>query len=133
MFGGITVFQFFVDDATRRVKVYPMKRKTEEEFLSTLKQYITEVGQPMAVLRSDGAAEFQTLECRRFYFMGYTFTLLVASSTKNWKTVVPPNICKALPSSPLMMPVVSVNTLTFGAAARVLESLGTADFLILAC
>ena len=67
MFGGTTVFQFFVDDATRRVKVYPMQRKTEDEFLRTLKQYITEVGQPMVILRSDGAAEFQSDECKRFY------------------------------------------------------------------
>ena len=67
MFGNTTVFQFFVDDATRRVKAYPMKRKTEEEFLRALKKYITEVGQPMVILRSDGAPEFQSDECQRFY------------------------------------------------------------------
>ena len=67
MFGDTTVFQVFVDDATRRIRVYPMKRKTDEEFLSALKRYVTEVGQPMVMLRSDGAAEFASKECQKFY------------------------------------------------------------------
>ena len=67
MFGDTTVFQFFVDDATRRTKVYPMKRKTDDEYLSALKRYITEVGQPVVILRSDGAAEFASSECQKFY------------------------------------------------------------------
>jgi hypothetical protein len=50
MFGDTTVFQFFVDDATRRTKVYPMKRKTDDEYLSALKRYITEVGQPVGIV-----------------------------------------------------------------------------------
>src|SRR5690606_32274665 len=60
MFGNTTVFQFFIDDATRRVKVYSMERKTDEEYLRTLKRYISEVGQSMVILRSDGAAEFES-------------------------------------------------------------------------
>jgi transposase InsO family protein len=67
MFGGTTVFQFYVDDAARRIIGYDMKGKTEQEYLSTLKQYITSVGQPMAILRSDGAPEFETPQCRAFY------------------------------------------------------------------
>jgi len=67
MFGGTTVFQIFVDDATRRIKVYPMKSKSEEEFLRALKCYITEIGQSMTLLRSDGAKEFQSKACEAFY------------------------------------------------------------------
>ena len=67
MFGGTTVFQIFVDDATRRVKMYPMPGKTEDDYLLALKKYITNVGQPMAILRSDGAPEFQSKLCESFY------------------------------------------------------------------
>jgi hypothetical protein len=67
MFGGTTVFQIFVDDATRRVKMYPMAGKTEDDYLLALKKYIPDVGQPMAILRSDGASEFQSQQCQQFY------------------------------------------------------------------
>ncbi len=67
MFGGTTVFQIFVDDATRRVRVYPMPGKSDEDYLLALKKYITDVGQPMTILRSDGASEFQSKQCVQFY------------------------------------------------------------------